>query len=327
MRKKLSMNFSYILEKIQNTVISEFPFRHLEINELFEPVDFNRIIESAEITLQYSKNDNALFEQLFSKNYRIIGFPGCTLDFNEYIKWHKEKKLSHKINTACEGYGVVLRLIRPVSSAIVELQSLLSSPEFIKCISRKFDIIAEECNYDAGIQKYLDGYEISPHPDIRSKALTYMVNINPNPDSKNEKHHTSYLKFSPAWNYVGEFWRGNKNTDRCWIPWEWCEIKKNQLANNSLVLFSPNNESLHAVKAQYNHLEFQRTQLYGNLWYKGAPELPMPKWEDLVIGENINSYRNRIGTYRKNIMKIIPRSIKNAIKSIRNSSTHTGRRY
>ena len=43
----------------------------------------------------------------------------------------------------------------------------------------KFGIEYQNCNIDGGIQKYLDGYELSPHPDIRLKAATFMVNINP----------------------------------------------------------------------------------------------------------------------------------------------------
>ena len=65
--------------------------------------------------------------------------------------------------------------------------------------------------------------------------------------------------------YVESFWRGNVHYERCWVPWDWCEIEFTQSANNSLVMFSPNDSTIHAVKADYNHLSSQRTQLYGNL--------------------------------------------------------------
>lgn len=32
--------------------------------------------------------------------------------------------------------------------------------------------------------------------------------------------------------------------------------------------FSPSDDTLHAVKARYDHLVAQRTQMYGNLWYE-----------------------------------------------------------
>ena len=39
---------------------------------------------------------------------------------------------------------------------------------------KKFNINTDSYRSDIGIQKFLDGYEISPHPDIRSKAITFM---------------------------------------------------------------------------------------------------------------------------------------------------------
>jgi hypothetical protein len=43
---------------------------------------------------------------------------------------------------------------------------------------------------------------------------------------------------------------------------------------------------MHAVKANYNHLNGQRTQLYGNLWYKNVSTLDKLEWESLVIEKN-----------------------------------------
>ena len=91
-----------------------------------------------------------------------------------------------------------------------------------------------------------------------------MININPNPNSLDEKHHTSYLKLKPEKNYVQEFWRGNVKLDRCWIPWDWCEVKKIQNQNNSIVIFQPNDDTIHAVKADYNHLFYHKKLIYLN---------------------------------------------------------------
>jgi len=281
--KEGNMDLTYVIEKIKIAELSEFPFKHIEINQLFKKNDFEEIIRSPEITTKVAQDDEALFDVLFACNYKIIDFPGCTSDYREYIKWHKEKKSSQKINTSCEGYGVVMRLKSPKSTAINALQDFLNSREFIDCIAEKFNIRAGECNYSAGIQKYLDGYEISPHPDIRRKALTFMVNINPSPTSFDEEYHTSYLQFKPEWDYVREFWKGNEKFDRCWVPWEWCEVKKQQRKNNSIVIFSPDNDTVHAVKANYNHLSYQRTQLYGNLWFREFLRCEKPKWEDFLI--------------------------------------------
>ena len=58
---------------------------------------------------------------------------------------------------------------------------------------------------------------------------------------------------------------------------------KIQSENNSLVIFSPDDDTLHGVKTNYDHLANQRTQIYGNLWYSEKKFIPGPKWEDLHI--------------------------------------------
>ena len=59
------MNFSYILNKIQNAEIFEHPFRHLEIDNLFNESDFKKIIASQEIAINQVENDEELFQALF----------------------------------------------------------------------------------------------------------------------------------------------------------------------------------------------------------------------------------------------------------------------
>lgn len=82
-----------------------------------------------------------------------------------------------------------------------------------------------------------------------------------------------YLTFKQEKWFVQEFWRHNKDYDRCWLPWEWCNTVKQQRRNNSIVIFSPSYDTLHAIKLNYDHLQTQRTQFYGNLWYKETPDL------------------------------------------------------
>ena len=87
-------------------------------------------------------------------------------------------------------------------------------------------------------------------------------------ESEKLDHHTHYMKFKKAYSYIEEFWEGNPDVDRAWVPWDWATTVKQQFKNNSIVLFSPSNSTLHSVKANYDHLITQRTQLYGNLWFK-----------------------------------------------------------
>ena len=329
------MDFSYLLKKISDSPIINSPFQHIQINDLFEPEDFEQILNSSDIKLPPCNSDKALFDSLLKSAYRIIEFPGCTTDMNEYIKWHKTKSgvkkttTSCSTNTSCESFGTVLRLTTPATDIIKCLQNFLMSEEFVNCISSKFNIEKESCNYDAGIQKYLDGYEISPHPDIRRKALTYMVNINSAPNSQKQNHHTSYLQFKDQFSYVKNFWEGNEKFNRCWVPWEWCDIKKQQTENNSIVIFSPSNETMHAVKADYDHLTHQRTQLYGNLWYKECKVESMPNWEQLLLPMNIETKdKNSKNNMVNNFKSFIPFKVKSLFKknAAVTSGTHVDRK-
>jgi len=221
-----------------------------------------------------------------------------------------------KSNTACEGYGVVVRLESPKTSPIKTLVQFINSKEFIGTIAEKFGVNLSDTTYDAGLQKYLDGYEISPHPDIRKKALTYMVNINPSPASFDIEHHTSYLRFKPKWRFVEEFWKGNAELDRCWVPWDWCEIQKQQRNNNSMVIFSPSHDTIHAVKADYDHLPNQRTQLYGNLWFNEHQNNETPNWEEFVITPTPNRGEKRL------FSKFLPQRLKWFLEHRKNRGTH-----
>ncbi|MEU0466608.1 hypothetical protein ABZ215_21610 [Amycolatopsis sp. NPDC006131] len=134
---------------------------------------------------------------------------------------------------------------------------------------------------DAGVQKCLRGYDISPQPDIRSKALTYMLNLNPSVESEQMNHHTHYMKLRDQWWFIGEFWRYNQDVERCWLLWGWCETVKQQTHNNSIVIFKPADDTFHAVKADYDHLLSRRTQAYGNLWYGEAWRQSELEWVEI----------------------------------------------
>jgi hypothetical protein len=170
---------------------------------------------------------------------------------------------------------MVFRISNYQNSFASELMEFLNSDRFKECLMKKF-AIKRNVSIDTSIQKYLTGYEISPHPDIRSKALTYLVNINPFPNSDQMNLHTHLFSFKSQWKFIYKFWEKFSNLDRCWVPWGWRNTEKIIANNNSIIVFEPSNFSLHAVKLDYDHLDFQRTQIYGNLWYQDVPfELPM----------------------------------------------------
>jgi hypothetical protein len=112
-----------------------------------------------------------------------------------------------------------------------------------------------------------------------------MVNLNPDSRSETLQYHTHYMRLRDAYRYVQTYWESNQNKDRCWVPWDWCETRKIQSANNSIVIFSPSNDTIHGVKATYDHLASQRTQLYGNLWYHQSTIEGCPAWETFLVEE------------------------------------------
>ena len=186
-----SINFDYLIDKISSAKFSHVPFKHIYVEDFFDQEHFNTIINSPEILLGEVTSDKDLFKILFKNNYKVISFPGCTTNYNEYIHKHSRKEFLKENNTACESAGVVLRLY-PKTEVLIALNNFLASKKFNSAIAQKFNINIDNCDIDGGIQKYLDGYEISPHPDIRRKAATFMVNINPHKASERYNHHTHY---------------------------------------------------------------------------------------------------------------------------------------
>jgi hypothetical protein len=274
-------HFDYLIPKIEAAEFTYSPFRHLEIFDLFEDHDFHLIQTSSEVSVKEATGDEDLIDKLLDVGYKIVLFPGSSLSRKEYIEWHANRVEGGRYHPTCEGFGLTLRLMSPVTPFILELDTFLRSDPFNHALANKFGIDLLDCRIESGIQKYLDGYEISPHPDVRAKALTFMVNINPGPDSSTLEHHTHLMKFTEERAYVEKFWVDNPYIDRCWVPWGWCESEKKQSYNNSMVIFSPDNDTIHAVKANYNHLNHQRTQLYGNLWYKQHTVTEKRRWEEL----------------------------------------------
>jgi hypothetical protein len=262
--------FRYILDKIGSATFTSEPFRHIEIAEFFSPEHFDAITADPQIRLPEASDDRDLLGKLHAAGYKEIKFPGTTTAIETYLAWHAARARQEGVNhPACEGFGVTLRLLRPRSGSLLDrLDRFLQSETFWSALARKFDIPLERVVPDSGIQKYLDGYEISPHPDVRRKALTYMVNINPAPASEKLEIHTHYMRFLPEHDHIRIGWRDDTSTDRDWVTWDKCETVKQQRRNNSIVIFAPSEETLHAVRTHYDHLPTQRTQCYGNLWYR-----------------------------------------------------------
>lgn len=281
----MKTNLKYLSEKILKAEYTIEPFKHIYIENFISPEHFKEIISCEQIKAPEVSTDHELLRNLESLGYKAIDFPGCIKSKKKYLMWRRNKnnsKLKNLTNTACEGFGMVMRLKHIKSQLLKDINDYICGDEFNEAIAERFGVDYKKCYVDSGIQKYLDGYEISPHPDIRKKATTFMVNINPNHLSESANHHTHYMKFKDEYSYVKNFWDENPLIDTDWVPWDWCETIKTQPKNNSIVMFSPSTDTLHGVKANYNHLVTQRTQLYGNMWYTENPaSLKKYTWEQL----------------------------------------------
>jgi hypothetical protein len=288
------MSFGYLIEKIANAPFEARPFEHLHLRQFFSPEHFRQIVDAPEVSLQSCASDAELIDRLVAAGYEPIPFPGTTNSIGEYLDWHATRSAVNTNQVTCEGIGMVFRLKRPCTEVLRDVNDFFASADFLRTLTDKFGLDPHAVHGDMGLQKYLDGYEISPHPDVRRKALTWMINVNPAADSERLDYHTHYLEFVPERRYVMEYWRYNPGSDRCWVPWGWCRTVKRQTENNSVVIFAPADDTMHAVVARYDHLRTQRTQLYGNLWYNAEGPEFKPFFQDFEIGSTGRMANDRV---------------------------------
>jgi hypothetical protein len=278
--------FQYILDKIQNAEFLYSPFKHLVIEEFFSDKHLRIILSDPQIHFPPVDDSEHLIDALSDNDYEAIGFPGCTLDVDQYLKCLETNEWDNihpsLDDGELEGYGLAYRLKSYRNNFIHELMEFMNGPEFHTLLRRKFNL-SEDTDIVSYIHKYLTKYEISPHPDIRRKALTYLININKNSDSEKLDIHTHLMEFKDEYKHILTEWDNNTENERFWVPWRWCNTKKIISRNNSLIMFSPDNDTLHAVKLNYDHNNSQRTQIYGNLNYQSAPYCKRQDYRDFEI--------------------------------------------
>ena len=268
-------SFNYILKKIEDAEFIEIPFKFLYIEDFLNQSDFDELVSSHVMNTKgesFYKLNNELVENGWEPHLH----PGTFKSLSKYLDWReynfynsnnlKKKKLEDDL---CEGRGLAYRLNSKLSRKMAELRNLFLGEDFRNLALRKFNLNSEsdDMNIDCGFQKYVHGYEISPHPDIREKALTWMLNLN-TVDNPETDYHTHFQVFKDNRKYIYDLWKYFPHIQRSWVPWDWCETIFKQKKNNSITLFSPDSYTLHAIKASYNDLNNQRTQLYGNIWYE-----------------------------------------------------------
>lgn len=275
-------DFNYILIKIKNAEFIQKPFPHLDIKNFLSKEHLNLILNEEQIHFGEKINNDHVYYTLLINGWEVQHFPGCTTNWEEYKKNLKNiEKI--KSNDPVENVGITFRLKIYKNFIIRKLIDFMNGDSFHNALKDKFNI-NDETNIISAIQKNLSGYEISPHPDKRNKCLTYLLNINNNEEIEKLDCHTHLLEFKNDFKYIQECWKNNNKIDRCWVPWEWCRTVKTMNKNNSLLIFHPDNDppTLHAIRLNYNHLKYQRTQIYGNLMYKFDKKLIQIKYKDFI---------------------------------------------
>ena len=273
--------FSYLSQKILDAEFLEYPCKHLEINNFLSDEHLDIILNDKQIHFDDVDDTETLMDKLSSLNYKIQNFPGCISNPNEYLELFNSGKLGKiKHNTPVESYGITYRLDKYKNNFIKDLIVYMNGKEFKESLEEKFKITRKN-DIISAIQKNLTRYEISPHPDIKEKCLTYLLNINKNDSVESYDIHTFLLRFKDEYKHIPEVWKNRIDIDRCWVPWSWCDKVKKISKNNTLVMFQPSNDTLHAIKLDYDHTKFQRTQIYGNLMYTNPKQFKKITWRDL----------------------------------------------
>jgi len=260
-------NFDYLIKKIEEASFINKPYKHLWIEDFLSNEHFEELTSLKQVNTPGFSSPEEMLDQLQRLSYRVISFPGCITDVKEYFNRLRNNDWPKDPTT--EGFGMTLRLTEPEEGLLKTLSSFFSSENFANILKKKFDL-KESTVLDTGIQKYLHKYEITPHPDTRRKALTFMLNMNPSKTSENDYIHTHLCSLKEEYKYFIDMWNDDLNLERCWVPWEFCNTDFITKKNNSIVIFAPDNTTFHAVKLDYDHLRYQRTQLYGNLWYQNT---------------------------------------------------------
>lgn len=275
--------FDYILEKINDAWFQTDPFEFVYIEDFLSQEHFELITKHEQIDFPEFDTIEDMISCLEKNDYAPVPFPGCTTDVEAYKKWYKTGQGDSPSHARglIEGFGIAYRMQKHHNPTIDALLKFLNSEEFLTCLKKKFGK-SGDVRVETAIQKYLTGYEISPHPDIRKKCLTYMLNINPDEKAHEYGLSTHFMKFVPEKQFIQKKWEDNPGMERCWVPWDWCETVFEQKANNSITIFAPYDSSMHAVKLDYDMLKTQRTQVYGNLWYHKSSTTSSPTWKDFV---------------------------------------------
>jgi len=290
--------FYYLLEKIKKADFNYEPYKHISILSFFSEEHFEKIIKDKQILIEKMNDTGALISELENRGYVSVAFPGSITSVKDYIAYiDDEKNFNRDLitgygNRVINSYGLTMRLKKYQSSFLKDLMGFLNSEIFKQTLLNKFDI-AETTDIETDIQKNLNKYEISPHCDTKNKALTFLTNIYTDKECEKQEMHTRLMVLKDERKYLYDLWKYNEQIDTTWLPWDWCNQVGERNINNSLLIFKPAHDTLHAVKVEYNHLQYQRNQIYGNLYYTKKGNLVTRYNGDYTMVDVLGNFEKR----------------------------------
>ena len=232
----------YIFQKINDVKIISKPFPHIIIEDFFDEEFINELINSIKI-------DN--INEIKSKYHEVI-YPGAI-----------DKKLS--LTTRPTGSGLVYALNKSILDKHEIFVNLLESDGFKQVLFDKFNIPKEIDGWNVyQINKDLNGYEISPHPDVTGKIITWQCNITNDNTLDNYNLSTRLHTIKPEYKDELNKITSDKNP-RPWGKWEWFDEGISvPYKENAFFAFAPSNISHHSVILDnYPQDRSQRTMMRG----------------------------------------------------------------
>ena len=266
--------FNYVLKRIKKSKIIKEPFPHIEIGNFLKKKHYEELLQ------------NLLIKNLdqIDKKYILQYYPGAKLE-------------NLKLAERPTGLGLVFKLKKEsYSSLMKEFDSFLISREFIETICEKLNASSEGWNlYE--YNKDLNGYEISPHPDVTGKLVTYQINFS---DENLKFYNLSTRLHSIKEEAKQKIAKLSSFRLRPWGEWHWFDVAKQiHFRKNNFFAFAPSSTSYHSVKLEnYPENIEQRTMLRG---FIASNELLKIKEKSHWHSGNITNFP-RYGPLRINAM-------------------------
>ncbi len=247
--------FDHAVRKIKAQPIETDPFPHIYVEEIFPPAYYRAMLDRIAAVGKFVPTlYPGVAVDLSAKTFRDYGLTCENFEKDEelsclhhFLKSDEFSRLLLEKFSASDSWG-------PRGSAIP-----VEKHAYFKGGQGDFT-----CVFD--LHKDLPGYEISPHPDVTSKIVTFLFYFTPNddlnrfgtmlcrvkPGCEEKLAHASRSKLSSLLlratePFVGKAY-GLGQKDK-WFPWDLFDVVKvAQAKPNSLLVFAPNSESYHAVR-------------------------------------------------------------------------------